>query len=330
MQNTNLDEIWRELEVTQKDSGKRVQRLVFLNLLYRTYIGVKNVPRRKYLILEVPLSREHDFSKFFETRGLELNIQVFGNEKPGFISCELSSSSSDMNDIFGIVAQDILHKLIRCEDETTFIKTLKKTIDLWKDFFAEKPKKIITGKNARGLFGELQFMDEVMEEGFGDIVKMWNGPLKTAQDFQSQFIASEIKTTLANTIDIVTVADLAQLYKGERQHLFLVAYRLELDGDKGMTIPDIINKLEKQIPEEDKKVFDFKLEARGYNADLADQYDERFRVQERKCYEITEGFPCLTVESVPDEVMEVEYKLRLRSCSQYSVEFQKITNNYKG
>ena len=181
-----------------------------------------------------------------------------------------------------------------------------------------------------GLFGELQYMCEHLAEDSAEIVKMWNGPLNTAQDYQSNSLASEIKTTRANTIDEITISDLAQLYLGIRKHLFLIVYRMELDGSEGLTIPEMIEKTKKLVPSEDLDSFMAKLWIKGYNPDLADQYVERFSVLERQCYDVREGFPCLNVDNVPKEIKDAQYRLSLRNCEKYLTDFEEIIDAYKG
>ena len=328
MQNTDLDSIWEALDVSAIGRKTKVQRLVYLNLLYRTYVGIKELPGKRYLVLEIPKSREKEFSKFKDTKGLEFAVESFGNEKPGFVSCEISSSAHDLNDIFTIVSYDILNELSHCDDEDMFIDTLHKTITRWRAFFTEKPTAILEGTDAMGLFGELQYIYDLLLFGVNNAAKMWNGPLKSAQDFQTGYIASEIKTTKANKIDQITISDLAQLNKGERTYLFLVVYRLEMDAVDGLTLPQLIDKVISVMPRDERDNFKIKLSARGYNDELADKYEEKYGVQEKICYSVDEGFPCLTPNNVPKEIKEAKYQLSLRNCNQYIVQFQEIIDIY--
>lgn len=324
MENTNLKEVWSKLYDVDIKPESKVQRLVFLNMLYRVYVGIKGVPRLNYIIIEIPEDRSGEFTGFKEPKGINLSIKSFGNEKPGFVSVEISSALSDVNDIFIIVAQDILLDLSKCDNEDEYIKSLKDTIERWKHFFSDKPKTIITGSDAVGLFGELSLVKDLFESGIPVAEKIWNGSLKTAQDFQLEKVAIEVKSTKANKIDIVKISSLEQLDLGDRNSLFLTVYRLELNKVEGITIPELVNKIKQYIPSSDLESFMFKLLVRGFNEETADQYKEKYSISEREIYLVSEEFPSLTNNNTPKEIKEAEYTVSLSDCEDFKSSFKAI------
>lgn len=324
MENTNLKEVWAKLYDTDVKPDSKVQRLVYLNMLYRVYIGIKGFPRHNYIIIEIPENRRAEFTGFKEPQGINLCIDYFGNEKPGFVSVEISSALSDVNDIFEIVAQDILVDLSKCRNEDEYIQSLKDTISRWKHFFSNKPKTVVSGSEAVGLFGELSLVKDLFDSGITIAENIWNGSLKTAQDFQLEKVAVEVKSTKANKIDEVNITSLEQLDLGKRDHLFITAYRLELNKVEGITIPELVNDIKQYIPPEDLNSFMFKLSVRGFNEDNADQYEERYSVAEKEVYEISEGFPYLTKNNIPTGIKEAEYTISLSDCKDYKSSYEAI------
>lgn len=330
MRNTDLNGIWDDLQKQYGNPDRRIERIVYLQLLYRAYIGIQGIPSRRFLILEIPVEKQKEFNSFVEPKGLELKVETVGNEKPGFISCFITSAYHEMNDVFSVVAEDILRSLADCKNEDHYIDTLKKRINHWRDFFSSRKSSVLSEYEVIGLIGELQFIKDLLDNDVPKAVEMWNGPIKAAQDFQSEEVAVEVKTTAANKIDRVKIADLSQLYKNEREHLFLCIYRMEADQSTGFTLPEFIDLIRKNLTSENLRKFNLDLECIGYTDETANQYTKKYGVREKKCFEVVEGFPSITPEDVPAQIEEASYILKTSECNDYMVDFADIINTYEG
>ena len=326
MRNTNINQIWEEQE---RSLIRPIRRLVYLDLLYRAHIGLQGTPAKRFLVLEIPESSKSSLIGFIEPKGIGIKVESVGNEKPGHVSCEITSTSSDMNDIFSIVAEDILNALSECRSQDKYVDTLKNTILRWKEFFANKAAHLITGIEAVGLMGELKCIYDLTVSGVLDAVSVWNGPLKSAQDFQREKTAIEVKTTKESRIDEVMISSLQQLDLGKRDQIFLCAYRIEEDENEGMTIPQMIAEVEKVIPSNRIREYHAKLFCCGYNAEMADKYKQKYKYCERREYEVFGEFPRLTSEKVPADVTSASYSIRLSACDEYRVSFDRVINVFK-
>ena len=214
--------------------------------------------------------------------------------------------------------------LSKCKNEDEYIQSLKDTISRWKHFFSDKPKAVLSGSEAVGLFGELSLVKDLFDSGITIAEKIWNGSLKTAQDFQLEKVAVEVKSTKTNKIDAIKISSLEQLDLGKREHLFLTVYRLELNKVEGITIPELVNIIKLHVPPEDLNSFMFKLSVRGFAEDNADQYEERYAVAEREVFEVAKDFPYLTKNNTPKEIKDAEYTISLSDCEDYKCSFEAI------
>lgn len=84
----------------------------------------------------------------------------------------------------------------------------------------------------------------------------WNGPGYTAQDFQTSNIACEVKSTTANTLNLVTISSIDQLEKNNLDKLYLAAYRLNMDQLNGITLPEKIDEVKELVPENRRDLFE--------------------------------------------------------------------------
>ena len=108
MKNNDLETIWIDIEMQQKTRDRFYQRMVYVELLYRAYIGSSGIPARRFLAIEIPETETKEFDTFTVPKGFTLDIGVPGIKHEGYAACILQAASSDMNDVFTIVAKDVL------------------------------------------------------------------------------------------------------------------------------------------------------------------------------------------------------------------------------
>ena len=211
MKNNDLNTIWMDIEMQQKTKDRFYQRLVYVELLYRAYIGTSGIPARRFLAIEIPETETKEFDTFTIPKGFTLDIGTPGIKHEGYVACILQAASSDLNDVFTIVAKDVLDNLKNQSKADLYIFTLKRRIEKWRDFFKNPAKNILTEKKVIGLIGELTLIRDLMKKGDVNAVGLWNGPINAAQDFQGENIAVEVKTASTNKLEYVHIASEVQL-----------------------------------------------------------------------------------------------------------------------
>lgn len=324
MRNKDLNSIWNEIEQRQSSQEKIYQKIIYVDFLFRVYIGSSGIPTKRLLLLEIPKTRIKEFDAFSAPKGFTLSIGETGIKHEGYAACIIQATNSDWNDVFTIVAEDILDNLRKQREEETYIFSLKQRFKKWRDFFKDNRKNKLTKEMIVGLTGELFFMKELLDKGIRQAPDLWNGPIKAAQDFQGNLVAIEVKTASANSLEYVHISSEMQLDDEERDALFLVAYRLEKNDSSGITLPMLIQKVSEMLTEQQKTRFWANLICLGYEAEDAQLYNEGYVLKERQVFKIKNGFPRILRSDLPVGVMDINYRLALQSCKDYASEFDEI------
>ena len=329
MRNDELNQIWMDIE-THKSSHKQIyQRMIYVDLLYRVYIGCTGTPPKRFLSIEIPQEKEHDFDAFTVPQGFTLTIREPLVKHIGYKACVLQSASYDQNDVFTILTKDILEELQRQKESGLYISSLKKRIKKWRLFFKNPFKRLLPDKTVIGLIGELSFIELLWTNGIRIAADLWNGPIKATQDFQGNEVAMEIKTSSANSLNYVNISSEAQLNNKDRSALFLVVFRIERNDATGSTLPMLIVRIEKLLTEQQKASFQAKLTCLGYSSEDSDSYHKGYSVKELIIYIIDEEFPKLTQNDLPKGVMDICYKISLQACEDYKTDIISIIEAIK-
>ena len=180
-----------------------------------------------------------------------------------------------------------------------------------------------------GLFGELSFIRELKESGIEIASDLWNGPIKSAQDFQGERVAVEVKTASSNSLEYVHISSEAQLDETDRDALYLVAYRIERNDATGTTLPEMIKQVSLMLDEQQRARFTANLTYLGYSEEDDALYSKRYSLKERKAYKVEDGFPRMLRADLPQGVMDISYRLALQACDSFAVEFDEIPQAIK-
>lgn len=317
MKNNNLNSIWMEIEANKSQSNRFLQRMVYVHLLWRAYIGCSGIPSRRFLSLEIPSDRKNEFSSFIVPQGFTLSIGKPSVDHDGYVACILQATSSDQNDVFAVVAQDILEELSKQSDVGKYISVLKNRIIKWRDFFKNPSGNKLSNKAVIGLIGELTFIKKMHGVGIDIISDLWNGPIKASQDFQGIHTAFEVKTSGMHSLDYVHISSEEQLDDGNWNALFLIVYRVERNDAAENMLPVLIENVAKLLSEQQKLNYYAKLTCLGYSRKDKALYNKGYIIKEQKAYIIKKGFPRVLKADLPQGINNISYQLALQNCEKY-------------
>lgn len=329
MRNDELDTIWRDVELQNNSRDKFYQRMIYVDLLYRAYIGSTGIPAKRCLSIEIPKSDKEQFDTFIVPQGFTLKVEDPSVKHDGYVACVLQAASSDQNDVFTVVAKDILDDLRKQKRSDEYLGALKHRIEKWREFFKNPVRKKLSEGMVIGLIGELSFIKNLMENGITCGSDLWNGPIKASQDFQGNQIAMEVKTASSNSLEYVHISSEIQLDDNDRDALFLFVYRVERNDAYGKKLPDVINDVVTGLTDQQKGRFYAKLLCLGYSDEDAGLYTKGYAVKEHRIYQVKEGFPRLLRHDLPQGVMETQYKLYLYSCEKFASDMDKVVKALK-
>ena len=329
MRNNELNETWIDLEKHIEPRKRLMQRMICVDLLYRAYIGATGMPSKRFLSIEIPQSEVNIFDACSVSKGFTLTISTPMVKHNGYVDCILQATSSEQNDVFTVLATDILIELHNQKEPNQYVKALKKRIDKWRDFFKSINTYKLSNTAIIGLFGELVLIKDLYEAGITDAVDFWNGPIRSAQDFQRDSIAIEVKTSVANSIDIINISNEAQLDDSQYNTLYLVVYRIEHNDATGITLPLLIKQVESILPESKRTYFWAKLTCLGYTRENEYLYKTGYSIKDSKVYRVCTGFPRLVKADLPQGVCNTKYKVSLQFCGDYKSDMDTIVKSLK-
>lgn len=324
MKSDDLNSIWEKIELQKNSNELFWQKMVYVDLVYRVYIGASGIPSKRFLSVEVPENEVKEFESFTVPQGFTFAIGSPGVKHDGYVSFFLEAANSDLNDVFAIVVKDILDELRKQSDPEKYIVSLKQRIQKWRDFFKIPSMHRLSEKASIGLIGELMFIKHMMNLGIKNASEMWNGPIKASQDFQWERVAVEVKTTASSTMEFVHISSEMQLDSADRDSLFLVAYRLERNDASGISLPEMIMQVSDELEEHQRARFHANLTCLGYFKEDESCYSRRYSLKECKSYQVNDSFPKILKSDLPNGIKDISYKISLKCCEELSVEFNEI------
>lgn len=181
----------------------------------------------------------------------------------------------------------------------------------YEQFFGSEKEKKLSKQEEQGLFGELLFLETVLEKKGEDYLSIWTGPQKNKHDFIStNNVGVEIKTTGSQTQRNVLISNENQLKFEDRQKLFLMLFILEINPN-GENIVDVYRRIfNKLTTNKAKRLFNEKLLEFGIDPN---SYIARYSFIEisNTCYEVNKAFPRISKDQIDPSIFDVKYRVNV-------------------
>ena len=178
---------------------------------------------------------------------------------------------------------------------------LQDSLALWEALLAQAS--ILSDERQSGLFGELVFLERLLQAGVGDAVSTWVGPDKQAHDFRWKDKEFEVKTTTAG-VRIHTINGIGQLSPSFGCGLFLVSLQTTDAGSGGRSLPELVDHLRTAVGSAQLKSFEGRLQASGYLDRDSARYGRRRKLRRpMMIIPVQDGVPRLVddaMASIPD------------------------------
>lgn len=223
--------------------------------------------------------------------------------------------------VFGRLCQDLLDASSRVTGEDALISLFRERLMLWKRLFQHGTNGLLEPDQIKGLIAELLSLEWVIETSGRDLaeaVNGWVGPLGADQDFCFSDEVIEVKAIRPGA-DEISISCLGQL--SSLLHISLVVFEMRpaVRGEHGaFNLNEIVARLEGWISSDPEALVIFK--ERLLEAGFVEQeyYDTIcFEPVGKKRYVVREGFPRLTVESVPEGITKADYEISVVSITSF-------------
>ncbi len=309
----NLEQLWDDIEAEIASDGISLSDMQLLSSGAETtwgeiLLGVDSKGRR-HVVVPAPnnASEERDDS----SRGMRVDVKpyIVGGEQRLF--CDISCQLSELNDMFSIVAQDMIDELLEESGASPFPVCVR-VLERWRQLLERMPTSVMSRNKQAGLLTELLLLNDLAEIS-PKAIRAWVGPDGGRHDFISEDVDVEVKSSLRAEGRRIHVQSLEQLdTAGARLYLHFVSLR-EPSG-QGLTVPELIDQLKAHgVNSVDLHE---KLASVGYSpVDRAKYSEMHFEVVERLTFRVDEpGFPRLIpslLGQLPDGVEGVNYDVNL-------------------
>lgn len=319
-------DIWENLseDLRLKSNSLRIQRLIMRTGLYRAYAAIDTRTNKLMLLLEIPEKDRRYIDKFIEPDGLSVWTENSGQEKNGFVTCVISSTDVSKNDIFKVIADDIAITLIDVSEANQYTQILWNRLEKWKSFFKSKRSMLLSEKEIIGLIGEISFISELIDNNIQSVIEMWNGPIKASQDFQTEKVGIEIKTTTSSLPKEISISNIAQLDVSTKDRIFISLYQVERNSHSGKTLPELIKEVERKLDPSEISLLVSKLLCCGYFPEHEQEYKMKYLVRKNHLFDVVGGFPRLTSDNTPLGITNCKYFISLDSCEPYKVDLSEV------
>lgn len=190
-------------------------------------------------------------------------------------------------------------------------------MERWRTLLSRANRNRLSAQEVQGLFGELQFLEECIDGQHVSVqaaIEGWQGPKGAPHDFIFGQSAVEIKSISGSYADSVRISTESQLTTHlDTLHLRIVFLAVDTDCKAGLSLNDLIIRLKRKIQDSDfASAFEERLAEVGY-VDIPEYDFPCFSVAQTRAYEVRDGFPRITPESLAPGISDVSYCIALSS-----------------
>lgn len=231
-----------------------------------------------------------------------------------FGSSELFSEM--VADVIGVIGNFVAEK------EEVIVRVMLQRIRMWQQFMSSSSGPL-SSEAQLGLAGELHFVKVLLDCELSPIavLKGWVGPEDSPQDILLGDGAIEIKATMSSSGLPVKIGNLEQLDDAVASPLFLGVVKFVSSKD-GPTLADMISDIKIFLKNDPDAVglFCERLLLAGYVELHAHNYTRRFEFKEQRVFSVCEGFPRMTLGSVPLGILRATYEINLDHAKNFIVD----------
>lgn len=268
--------------------------------------------------------------KNYRFKGVE--IYTLQNEIEKKIELYIYLLDNDLKDVFSMFIQNILEDIVNTVTESEGIKTTLNVVSKWKKLFDKINFYGLSLEQQKGLIGELLFLNTLLsnEKTFANAVNTWTG---AEQDFQTKdftlgSVGVEVKFT-ASKQPRIKISNEGQLDAENLSELFLILYSTEAVKDNGISLNSIVEQTRQKIStEEERSVFNAKLQLNGYFDEDKDHYGRMYSLKRTFVFNVTSEFPKIIKSQLPLGIYDTSYSIEISAVENFIAEpetiFEKI------
>lgn len=265
--------------------------------------------------------------------GFRISTALVGDDGPTqFTSMILELTDIRYEDIFHTLAEDMAMKMHQAADERQALKDMSLRLNLWRNFFIRQQGGGLGRAEQQGLWGELWAMRNVLFPlvGVSQALQAWVGPEDASQDFSTQNMTFEVKTTATPPHEKFQISNILQLDFKSTGEFILVFLALESRRSNLNTLTMLVDEMRAEIGDASPDLLDLfntKLILYGYLNAHRDKYaDTEYTLRKKRMYRVTDGFPRILEKNLASGVGDVRYSVSISACSDFEIDDETLIN----
>jgi len=323
---SNIKNIWE----LQASSGRndvireRVDNIASLNC----YVGTISVSQAKLFLLELDNTIQVHANYLKRFVGVEIQILPSKFNKKELVIILLEN---ELTEIFVYFIEDIIVALKDISNQEEALITINQKVNYWRKLFSKLSGGLLTPQQQRGLYGELYFLMQLLENLNADrrVIFGWQAPTGANQDFYYFGTAIEVKTSKSNNPSL-KISNELQLDVTGLDYLYLAFYKLNEYPGTQNSLAEIISVIRNRISSDEElvNVFNDKLESLGITVETECEYNNQsYSIRGEKYYQVTPQFPKITRETIDNSIFGVSYEINPDECVDFEQTLNTIISN---
>jgi hypothetical protein len=318
-----VEDLWKALEEAatagSAASGGWLLRLARPATGCPLFVGLELSSRRRAILLRVASGSVPSRRVWPRSKGLEgMVLALEGSPHFG-----VALKEARFADVFTALAEDLIRRVTEAGDPAAQARAFLGQLARWKKFLSASFDGL-DEETQRGLWGELHFLREHLLPALGSTAfAAWKGGERAHQDFQFQYGAVEVKTTLAKLPQVVRITSERQLDDSAWPALFLTVIALDIRDGAGESLPAMVASLRSKsaTDAEAREQFEDQLLMTGFLDIHAARYAERgYLVRSERFFRVHRSFPRLAESDMPAGVGDANYALAVSACEPFKVD----------
>lgn len=311
---TRIEEVWveiqKEVESRPIADGSYKLRRTDPELRFDVFGGIDS---SGYVMLAIGTTKVPPALKL-DSSSLDYFRQQRGD---GTWLMALRLRQTGLSCVFGRLCQDLVDATAEVRDEAALVSLFRERLALWKRLFDYGSSGLLEPNQVKGLIAELLMLEKVLIDGersMLEAVTAWVGPTGADQDFQFSDEAIEVKAVSIGA-ETISISSLQQLTSLVPIRLSVYVMRSSSTGEaSAIGLNTLVPRLEGRIAgvPEALSVFRGRLLECGY---VENPHYEAilFQVMSIEEFPVNDGFPRLTVTTVPRGISAANYSVSLEA-----------------
>jgi hypothetical protein len=316
-----VEDIWQYLDNdSNKISSGYLSRDIFPESIQNLSLAIEKPSGFRLMMMYVDLTSIEKSIVFPNSSGFELRRMIFpGDER---IALQLILTNNRYKDIFTALVQDIAENIAFIPIEADAVQMLANRLRRWQIFLEKHDLEGLSEEVQHGLYGELWFLRQVVIPHFGlSSLRYWLGPEGANQDFSFEGCAVEVKTTVSQNPQKLSISNENQLDETRLNKLFLMHLSLDVRSN-GETLPEIVESLRAILGKDSssRELFEKRLFQIGYLDIHAPKYSETsYKHRTSGYFKIEQDFPRIVPADLKQGIVQVRYSIEISACRPYAI-----------